>query len=208
MAQKIKKESNKELLALGEEQVKIEVKEKQRKKLTIPIILTIVGAILMLIGTFYNNIVEFLNTNLNKNNKEETIKDSNILKCSGKVEDETLGLITKTDYTFIFKDKKLQNLNEVRTIEPMEYSDIGPNNVRVISGKYMDLIGKLTNIDGLKVNQNLNDNKLSVNINVDLKVIDIKKISKNDKIQVIYTLNESSKSVKQKLANSGDILCE
>ena len=138
MAQKIKKESNKELLALGEEQVKIEVKEKQRKKLTIPIILTIVGAILMLIGTFYNNIVEFLNTNLNKNNKEETIKDSNILKCSGKVEDETLGLITKTDYTFIFKDKKLQNLNEVRTIEPMEYSDIGPNNVRVISGKYMD----------------------------------------------------------------------
>ncbi len=208
MAQKIKKESNKELLALGEEQVKIEVKEKQRKKLTIPIILTIVGAILMLIGTFYNNIVEFLNTNLNKNNKEETIKDSNILKCSGKVEDETLGLITKTDYTFIFKDKKLQNLNEVRTIEPMEYSDIGPNNVRVISGKYMDLIGKLTNIDGLKVNQNLNDNKLSVNINVDLKVIDIKKIPKNDKIQVIYTLNESSKSVKQKLANSGDILCE
>lgn len=208
MAQKIKKESNKELLALGEEQVKIEVKEKQRKKLTIPIILTIVGAILMLIGTFYNNIVEFLNTNLNKNNKEETIKDSNILKCSGKVEDETLGLITKTDYTFIFKDKKLQNLNEVRTIEPMEYSDIGPNNVRVISGKYMDLISKLTNIDGLKVNQNLNDNKLSVNINVDLKVIDIKKIPKNDKIQVIYTLNESSKSVKQKLANSGDILCE
>ena len=208
MAQKIKKESNKELLALGEEQVKIEVKEKQRKKLTIPIILTIVGAILMLIGTFYNNIVEFLNTNLNKNNKEETIKDSNILKCSGKVEDETLGLITKTDYTFIFKDKKLQNLNEVRTIEPMEYSDIGPNNVRVISGKYMDLIGKLTNIDGLKVNQNLNDNKLSVNINVDLKVIEIKKIPKNDKIQVIYTLNESSKSVKQKLANSGDILCE
>ncbi len=208
MARKIKKKDNKELLALGEEQEKIEIKEKQRKNLVIPITLTIIGAVLMIIGGLYNNIIDFLGINLEKNNKEEIIKDENILKCKKKVEDQTLGLNTKTEYTYIFENKNLQTVNEVRTIEPMEYSDIGPNNIRVISGKYADLLGKLSNIEGLKVNQSFTNNKLTITINIDLKILDIKKVPKNDQIQIVNTLNETSKSVKQKIAKSGDVLCE
>ncbi len=208
MAQMIKKESDKELLSLGEEQEEIQEDEKQKKNLILPIILMIIGAILMAIGIFYNNIVGAIDEILNKDNKETVIKDDNILTCVKKEENEVLGLNTKTEYTYTFKNKKLKNITETRTIEPMEYSDIGPTNVRVINGQYTDDLAKLVNIEGIKTTQNLNNNKLVVTINVNLGKLDVTKIPANNKVEVIYTLDEPSKSVKQKIAHSGDILCE
>lgn len=208
MAQMIKKESDKELLSLGEEQEEIQEDEKQKKNLILPIILMIIGAILMAIGIFYNNIVGAIDEILNKDNKETVIKDDNILTCVKKEENEVLGLNTKTEYTYTFKNKKLKNITETRTIEPMEYSDIGLTNVRVINGQYTDDLAKLVNIEGIKTTQNLNNNKLVVTINVNLGKLDVTKIPANNKVEVIYTLDEPSKSVKQKIAHSGDILCE
>lgn len=208
MAQMIKKESDKELLALGEEQEEIIEEEKEKRNLIFPIILVIVGLILMAIGIFYNNIVGAIDEILNKETSETTIKDDNILTCIKKEENEVLGLNTKTEYTYTFKNKKLKNITETRTIEPMEYSDIGPTNVRVINGQYTDELAKLINVEGIKTTQNLNNNKLVVTININLGKLDTTKIPANDKVEVIYTLDETSKSVKQKIAHSGDILCE
>ena len=207
MAQKIKKEKEEELLALGEKQEEIQIEETKKRNLVFPIILMIVGIILMIIGTFFNDITNFFNT-ISENNKETIIKDDNILNCKKTNEDKTLGLNTKTEYTYVFKNKKLQSIKEIRTIEPIEYSDIGPNNIKVINGQYTDLLAKLTNIEGLTITQNLNNNKIVVTINVDLKKYDATKLPENDKIKVVNTFNETSKSVKEKIAYSGDVLCE
>ena len=90
----------------------------------------------------------------------------------------------------------------------MEYSDIGPNNIKVINGQYTDVLAKLTNVEGLTITQNLNNNKIVITINVDLQKYDATKLPENDKIKVVNTFNETSKSVKEKIAYSGDILCE
>lgn len=209
MARKIKKEKNENLLILGEKQEAIKQAEKRKKNLIFPIILMILGIVLMLIGVYFNDIKYFLNIS-SSNNKEKTppIKDDNTLKCEMKEEDNTLGLQIKTNYTYVFKDNKLLTLKEKRTITPIEYSDIGPNNIRVINGQYNDLIEKIININGLQIDSSLNNNKLTININIDLEQVDITKIPQNDKIEVINTFNETSKSVKQKLAKKGDILCK
>ena len=198
MAQKIKKEKEEDLLVLGEKQEQIQIEETKKKNLVFPIILMIVGILLMIIGVFFNDITNFFNT-ISENNKETVIKDDNILNCKKTNEDKTLGLNTKTEYTYVFKNKKLQSIKEIRTIEPIEYSDIGPNNIKVINGQYTDLLAKLTNIEGLTITQNLN---------VDLKKYDATKLPENDKIKVVNTFNETSKSVKEKIAYSGDVLCE
>ena len=54
----------------------------------------------------------------------------------------------------------------------------------------------------------VNNNKIVVTINVDLKKYDATKLPENDKIKVVNTFNETSKSVKEKIAYSGDVLCE
>lgn len=207
MAKKIKKEEEEKLLTLGEKQEEIQIEEKKKKNLVFPIVLMIVGIILMIIGAFYNDITDFFNT-MNKKNKETIIQDDNILNCKKTTEDKTLGLNTKTKYTYVFKEKKLQSIKEIRTIEPMEYSDIGPNNIKVINGQYTDVLAKLTNVEGLTITQNLNNNKIVITINVDLQKYDATKLPENDKIKVVNTFNETSKSVKEKIAYSGDILCE
>lgn len=207
-----KNKDEEDILALGERQIEIEIKEEKKKNKALPILLMLLGALLMLVGYFFQDIIDILGIKLTPTteNKQTTIKkNDNELICTSTKEDISLGIKTTIKYIYKFNDKRLlQSLNEKRILKPIENSDIGPDNIKIISGKYNDIVKGFETINGIITSSNLNNDILTVNISYDYKNIDITKIPKNDNIVVTNTLNEESKSVKQKVLNDKDVLCE
>ena len=201
-----------DILALGERQIEIEIKEEKKKNKALPILLMLLGALLMLVGYFFQDIIDILGIKLTPTteNKQTTIKkNDNELICTSTKEDISLGIKTTIKYIYKFNDKRLlQSLDEKRILKPIENSDIGPDNIKIISGKYNDIVKGFETINGIITSSDLNNDILTVNISYDYKNIDITKIPKNNNIVVTNTLNEESKSVKQKVLNDKDVLCE
>lgn len=206
------KKNNEEenILALGEKQIEIIEKKEKTKIKKIPIFLVILGIILMITGYFFDDIINILGIDLNSKteNKVNEKYNDNELICTSKKEDLSLGIVTTIKYTYTFNNKLLQKLIEKRTISSIENSDIGPDNLKVIRGKYTDIIEMFKTVPGISINSNLNKNVLTININYDYNTLDNTKIPQNNKVGVNNFLNETKKSVKQKIANDKDTLCK
>ncbi len=209
----MKKNKNEEenILALGQKQEEIQIEEEKSHKRVLPTILILIGIILVAGGFFYKDIMNFLGIDINKKeevkDKDNKTDNDNKLICTKNTTDQTLGITTTITYTYTFKNKLLKSLNEQRKISPIEYSDIGPDNIKVISGKYTDVITSFQNIIGLTTSSTLNNDKLTVNINIDYQTLDPTKVVANDRITIVNKLDETSSSVKQKALSDKDTLC-
>lgn len=204
-------EEKEDVLALGEKQEKRIEKKKQKKKIKIPIFMMIFGFCLMVFGYFYSDIATFFGMEFSKFNKkteEERIKDPNVLNCIRKSEDSTLGIATTSEYIYTFKKQKLKKMTEIRTLTPIKYSDIGPDNIRIYSGKYSTFLENIPLIDGFSATSEYQNNILTFIVNIDFFKIDINKIPQNEFINIDYQYNEERSSVRQKIAKDKDTLCE
>ena len=209
----MKKNKNEEenILALGQKQEEIQIEEEKSHKRVLSTILILIGIILVAGGFFYKDIMNFLGIDINKKeevkDKDNKTDNDNKLICTKNTTDQTLGITTTITYTYTFKNKLLKSLNEQRKISPIEYSDIGPDNIKVISRKYTDVITSFQNIIGLTTSSTLNNDKLTVNINIDYQTLDPTKVVANDRITIVNKLDETSSSVKQKALSDKDTLC-
>ena len=96
-------EESKEVLSLGSLHEEIEKEKIQRKRIGLPIFLIFSGISLMLIGTFYNDILKFVRPYFVKEEvKKEVKKNESItyLSCNYDNSEPTLGLARKINIKY------------------------------------------------------------------------------------------------------------
>lgn len=185
----------------------VEQKEKAKKNRTLPMILMLIGILFIAGGFFYKDIVQFLSNKNNETKKEETVVDNDKLKCNYKKDDATLGITYTYNNSYTFKDKLLKSSETVITISPLPNSDIAADNIKVLSGKYSDVLTLLNATLGIDTSNTLKNNILTIKYSVDYTQTDLTKVPKNDKIVIDHTLDESYASVKRKNQES-NYLCQ
>lgn len=199
-------DSSKQVLNLYEIH-EVEQKEKAKKNRTLPMILMLIGILFIAGGFFYKDIVQFLSNKNNETKKEETVIDNDKLKCNYKKDDATLGITYTYNNSYTFKDKLLKSSETVITISPLPNSDIAADNIKVLSGKYSDVLTSLNATNGIDTSNTLKNNILTIKYSVDYTQADLTKVLKNDKIVIDHTLDESYASVKRKNQES-NYLCQ
>lgn len=185
----------------------VEQKEKAKKNRTLPTILMLIGILFIVGGFFYKDIIQFLSNKNNETKKEETVVDNDKLKCNYKKDDATLGITYTYNNSYTFKDKLLKSSETVITISPLPNSDIAADNIKVLSGKYLDVLTSLNATNGIDTSNTLKNNILTIKYSVDYTQADLTKVPKNDKIVIDHTLDESYASVKRKNQES-NYLCQ
>lgn len=177
----------------------IEKEEKNKKLRILPTILMIISIILIIGGLFYNNIIKLIvDGNTDNRQKKVNISDDNRLKCKYKKDDETLGINYTYSNSYKFENRLLKNSENVIIISSLTNSDIGSDNIKIISGKYLDIINVINSIEGIEASSLLKNNVLTVKYKVDYKVADLSKIPQNDKIIIDNKLDDSYASIKKK----------
>ena len=170
-------------------------------------ILMLIGILFIAGGFSYKDIVQFLSNKNNETKKEETVIDNDKLKCNYKKDDATLGITYTYNNSYTFKDKLLKSSETVITISPLPNSDIAADNIKVLSGKYSDVLTSLNATNGIDTSNTLKNNILTIKYSVDYTQADLTKVPKNDKIVIDHTLDESYASVKRKNQES-NYLCQ
>ena len=205
----MRKESNdiNQVLNLYEVQQE-QIQEENKKRKIIPIILIIVGIILITVGIFYNNIVTLI-TSFNKKEEppKQEVVDNNKLKCNYKQDDTSLGVNYMYTNSYTFNEGLLQMSNITIVISPLPNRDIATENIRVLSGKYMDITTSMNEIDGIDAQTSLKNNKLTINYSVDYQKADLTKIPSNDLIKINNSLNEKYATIK-KFNQENSYLCQ
>lgn len=208
-----KKNEEEDLLTLGDAYVKLEQKEKKQRKKTpvYAVIMMIVGFSLMIVGIFYNDFIKILSNDkeeIKTNIKDETNSLDKELDCSLKKEDETMGVKTITSYNFKFKNRSLKSYDMKIVYSVIENSDIGADNLKVVAKNYQENIKKFNNINGLSINEDLNDNRYMINMNVNFNLLDKTKLPVDDKIKVLHDKDEDYRNVKKVMVTELNTMCE
>lgn len=185
-----------------------EVNEVRKKKRVLPIVLLILGTILIVTGYFYNDIFSFITDKKGKNDNSKIVEnDNNKLRCNYNTSDVTLGISYTYRNNYIFDNEMLKKSTKLITITPIKNSDIADSNIKVLSGKYNDIIENLKNIDGITASIVLKENIITVKYSIDYSIIDLTKIPQNDLVVVSNKLNDSYRTIKKQNQELG-YLCQ
>lgn len=213
MAYKKMEEEN--VLLLGEKQEEIIIKEEkqvQKKKLLLPIMMMIVGALMMLTGAFYNQIIEFFG--LKDEGKvvksEEEIKKENkeLLECSKTNTDDALEVITITSYSLNFKDLKLFSGSQKIVLKTVENSDIGPENIKNLGNKYLEGLSVFKDYPGIEISNTSATGNFVLTINYDYSKIDSATFPQNNYISLTNKLNDTYKDTKKVMVTELGYSCD
>lgn len=184
-----------------------EVKEAQKKKRKLPIVLLIFGIILIVVGYFYNNIFSFLMDKQKKDDNDVVENDNSKLRCNYNTSDATMGVNYTYNNSYSFDKEMLKKSTNVITITPVKNSDIADGNIKVLSGKYNDIVKNMQKISGVSISAVLKENTLTVKYNIDYSVADLTKIPQNELITINNKLNDTYRTIKKQNQEFG-YLCQ
>lgn len=184
-----------------------EVKEAQKKKRKLPIVLLILGIILIVVGYFYNNIFSFLMDKQKKDDNDVVENDNSKLRCNYNTSDATMGVNYTYNNSYRFDKEMLKKSTNVITITPVKNSDIADGNIKVLSGKYNDIVKNMQKISGVSISAVLKENILTVKYNIDYSVADLTKIPQNELITINNKLNDTYRTIKKQNQELG-YLCQ
>ena len=184
-----------------------EVKEAQKKKRKLPIVLLIMGIILIVVGYFYNNIFSFLMDKQKKDDNDVVENDNSKLRCNYNTSDATMGVNYTYNNSYSFDKEMLKKSTNVMTITPVKNSDIADGNIKVLSGKYNDIVKNMQKISGVSISAVLKDDTLTVKYNIDYSVADLTKIPQNELITINNKLNDTYRTIKKQNQEFG-YLCQ
>lgn len=184
-----------------------EVKEAQKKKRKLPIVLLIFGIILIVVGYFYNNIFSFLMDKQKKDDNDVVENDNSKLRCNYNTSDATMGVNYTYNNSYSFDKEMLKKSTNVITITPVKNSDIADGNIKVLSGKYNDIVKNMQKISGVSISAVLKENTLTVKYNIDYSVADLTKIPQNELITINNKLNDTYRTIKKQNQELG-YLCQ
>lgn len=184
-----------------------EVKEAQKKKRKLPIVLLILGIILIVVGYFYNNIFSFLMDKQKKDDNDVVENDNSKLRCNYNTSDATMGVNYTYNNSYRFDKEMLKKSTNVITITPVKNSDIADGNIKVLSGKYNDIVKNMQKISGVSISAVLKENTLTVKYNIDYSVADLTKIPQNELITINNKLNDTYRTIKKQNQELG-YLCQ
>lgn len=184
-----------------------EVKEAQKKKRKLPIVLLILGIILIVVGYFYNNIFSFLMDKQKKDDNDVVENDNSKLRCNYNTSDATMGVNYTYNNSYSFDKEMLKKSTNVITITPVKNSDIADSNIKVLSGKYNDIVKNMQKISGVSISAVLKENTLTVKYNIDYSVADLTKIPQNELITINNKLNDTYRTIKKQNQELG-YLCQ
>lgn len=184
-----------------------EVKEAQKKKRKLPIVLLILGIILIVVGYFYNNIFSFLMDKQKKDDNDMVENDNSKLRCNYNTSDATMGVNYTYNNSYSFDKEMLKKSTNVITITPVKNSDIADGNIKVLSGKYNDIVKNMQKISGVSISAVLKDDTLTVKYNIDYSVADLTKIPQNELITINNKLNDTYRTIKKQNQELG-YLCQ
>lgn len=184
-----------------------EVKEAQKKKRKLPIVLLILGIILIVVGYFYNNIFSFLMDKQKKDDNDVVENDNSKLRCNYNTSDATMGVNYTYNNSYSFDKEMLKKSTNVITITPVKNSDIADGNIKVLSGKYTDIVKNMQNISGVSISAILKDDTLTVKYSIDYSVADLTKIPQNELITINNKLNDTYRTIKKQNQELG-YLCQ
>lgn len=184
-----------------------EVKEAQKKKRKLPIVLLILGIILIVVGYFYNNIFSFLMDKQKKDDNDVVENDNSKLRCNYNTSDATMGVNYTYNNSYSFDKEMLKKSTNVITITPVKNSDIADGNIKVLSGKYNDIVKNMQKISGVSISSVLKENTLTVKYNIDYSVADLTKIPQNELITINNKLNDTYRTIKKQNQEFG-YLCQ
>lgn len=184
-----------------------EVKEAQKKKRKLPIVLLILGIILIVVGYFYNNIFSFLMDKQKKDDNDMVENDNSKLRCNYNTSDATMGVNYTYNNSYSFDKEMLKKSTNVITITPVKNSDIADGNIKVLSGKYNDIVKNMQKISGVSISAVLKENTLTVKYNIDYSVADLTKIPQNELITINNKLNDTYRTIKKQNQELG-YLCQ
>ena len=184
-----------------------EVKEAQKKKRKLPIVLLIFGIILIVVGYFYNNIFSFLMDKQKKDDNDVVENDNSKLRCNYNTSDATMGVNYTYNNSYSFDKEMLKKSTNVITITPVKNSDIADGNIKVLSGKYNDIVKNMQKISGVSISAVLKDDTLTVKYNIDYSVADLTKIPQNELITINNKLNDTYRTIKKQNQELG-YLCQ
>ncbi len=184
-----------------------EVKEAQKKKRKLPIVLLILGIILIVVGYFYNNIFSFLMDKQKKDDNDVVENDNSKLRCNYNTSDATMGVNYTYNNSYRFDKEMLKKSTNVITITPVKNSDIADGNIKVLSGKYNDIVKNMQKISGVSISAVLKENTLTVKYNIDYSVADLTKIPQNELITINNKLNDTYRTIKKQNQEFG-YLCQ
>lgn len=181
----------------------VELEEKARKHRVLPISFMILGFLFIVLGFFYQDIFSFFQRDKTNKRVEVSSQDPNKLKCNYKKDDTSLGISYTFFNQYTFSHRKLQKGTFKIVISPLPNRDIAPDNIKVLKGKYSDIIQKMNSVEGVQATDSLKNNILTVEYRIDYKVLDVTKFPKNDKIILKNTLDEEYASIKKQNQESG-----
>lgn len=184
-----------------------EVKEAQKKKRKLPIVLLILGIILIVVGYFYNNIFSFLMDKQKKDDNDVIENDNSKLRCNYNTSDATMGVNYTYNNSYSFDKEMLKKSTNVITITTVKNSDIADGNIKVLSGKYNDIVKNMQKISGVSISAVLKDDTLTVKYNIDYSVADLTKIPQNELITINNKLNDTYRTIKKQNQELG-YLCQ
>lgn len=184
-----------------------EVKEAQKKRRKLPIVLLILGIILIVVGYFYNNIFSFLMDKQKKDDNDVVENDNSKLRCNYNTSDATMGVNYTYNNSYRFDKEMLKKSTNVITITPVKNSDIADGNIKVLSGKYNDIVKNMQKISGVSISAVLKENTLTVKYNIDYSVADLTKIPQNELITINNKLNDTYRTIKKQNQELG-YLCQ
>ena len=196
-----------DILELGEKNTAVEEQKKKKKKMIFPVMLMIIGIILMLGGIFFKQVTAFLGINLNKGELKEKqiVSISETLVCNYKQTDDSLGINTEIENKYVLDEKKLTSMVQKRTIKADLNKEISESNLKIINGKYDDLINNIGNNNGITIKDSLQDNILTVSIEVDFKTFDAKSFPVNELVTITNYYNQERRSIKEIEVKAGHL---
>lgn len=202
-----KEEQQNDLLSLGSLHEEVEKEEKRRKGLKFPIVLIGVGIVFILIGTFYKNILSFVETSKELfRKKEPTTKVGQILKCNTKKNESELGISTNTTTIYHFKKDLLKTVEKDYVYQPLtNSSEIGSSNLTVYHERFQNSMEKIGHLEGIDVDLNYSENKITIHVEINYEILDATKVPQNDIVSIDNKLGQTYREIKEIEGRAGHL---
>lgn len=200
-----KKQEN--LLSLGSLQVEVQKEEQKKKFLKVPIMLIAIGILLIFVGMFYTNILDFISSSAELFKKHENVKSvGQFLRCNQKKNDTEVGISKNVVTTYHFKNDLLKTVDFKYTYEALPNSmDIATSNLSIYNKKYQKLEKEAEKVEGLDFTLNYKENKMEISIKVDYQKLDVTKAPEDDLINVSNKLDQTLREIKEIEGRAGHI---
>lgn len=208
MAKKILENQKDKVLNLGSLHDEVEKEEHKDKIKKLPIILLSIGIFLILVGSFYKNIINFIvdKTGLFTKEEEKTASDKNILKCNKKYDDFTTGISNEVITTYYFTDNNLKKVKIKTTSKPLQNSyEIGSSNLAIYHQQDLEILKSLETVQGLDIKLTFENSILTITSNIDYQSLNKELFPQNGLINISNRLNQSYREIKEIEGRAGNI---